>query len=199
MSNFHLDSPPTSMIVHGIRTTIPRRVISAWSLPLTHPTTNFWQKFHHTPLQLQTTAQQSRSFASTPANRKGPTMSVQGAVDKAKDAVQAVTDKVQEVTVQDGADKPALLLDEVTGEQVSKTELKKRQKAREKEAKKAEKDASRPAPAVGKAKKNTAEEDEGKLSPHVSSAALGGTTRELWWLTVWSSNTLRFGAGLSRR
>nr|OQO22810.1 hypothetical protein B0A51_10043 [Rachicladosporium sp. CCFEE 5018] len=81
------------------------------------------------------------------------------------EAVQAVTDKVKEVTMQD-ADKPKLLLDEVTGEQVSKSELKKRQKQREKAAEKAEKEAARAPPAASNPKKRSAEEDEGKLEPH---------------------------------
>ena len=43
-----------------------------------------------------------------------------------------------------------LLLDEVTGERVSKTELKKRQKQREKEAKKTESRATKQAPPAPK-------------------------------------------------
>jgi len=105
-------------------------------------------------------------------------MSVEGTVDAIKDGVQAVTDKVQEATIQDGgassAEKPALLLDEVTGEHVSKTELKKRQKNREKEAKKAEKEATRQAPPAPKNKKANAEEEEAKLNPNVS--AIGYST-----------------------
>ncbi|KAL3479944.1 hypothetical protein BJX99DRAFT_221534 [Aspergillus californicus] len=57
-----------------------------------------------------------------------------------------------------------LLLDEVTGEKVSKTELKKRQKLREKEAKKQEKAAA--APPKPAQKKTSAEEDEANLTPN---------------------------------
>lgn len=58
-----------------------------------------------------------------------------------------------------------LLLDEVTGEKVSKTELKRRQKLREKEAKKKEKEAAAP-PKVAQ-KKVSAEEEEANLTPNV--------------------------------
>jgi lysyl-tRNA synthetase class 2 len=61
-----------------------------------------------------------------------------------------------------------LHLDEVTGEMISKTELKKRQKAREKEAQKKEKDAAnkdkKPAQAAGK--KASAEASEKELTPN---------------------------------
>lgn len=60
-----------------------------------------------------------------------------------------------------------LILDEVTGEKVSKTELKKRQKAREKEAKKKEKAAAAPVAKVER-KKSSAEEEEANLTPNVS-------------------------------
>lgn len=59
-----------------------------------------------------------------------------------------------------------LLLDEVTGEKVSKTELKKRQKQREKEARKKEKDAAAPPKPE---KKVSAEEEEANLTPNVRS------------------------------
>ena len=59
-----------------------------------------------------------------------------------------------------------LVLDEVTGEKVSKTELKKRQKLREKEAKKKEKVASAP---PKQEKKVSAEEEEANLTANVSS------------------------------
>jgi lysyl-tRNA synthetase, class II len=60
-----------------------------------------------------------------------------------------------------------LHLDEMTGEMVSKTELKKRQKARDKDAKKKEKLVSKggevaPAPA----KRENAEADEKELTPN---------------------------------
>ncbi|KAJ5090002.1 lysyl-tRNA synthetase [Penicillium argentinense] len=58
-----------------------------------------------------------------------------------------------------------LLLDEVTGEKVSKTELKRRQKLREKEAKKKEKEAAAP-PKPQAAKKSSAEEEEANLTPN---------------------------------
>ncbi|KAF7586426.1 lysyl-tRNA synthetase [Aspergillus hancockii] len=58
-----------------------------------------------------------------------------------------------------------LLLDEVTGEKVSKSELKRRQKLREKEAKKKEKEAAAPPKAVGK-KSTSAEDEEANLTPN---------------------------------
>lgn len=63
-----------------------------------------------------------------------------------------------------------LLLDEVTGEKVSKTELKKRQKQREKDAKKKEKEAAAPPKTQ---KKVSAEEEEADLSPNVSIPGFG--------------------------
>ena len=57
-----------------------------------------------------------------------------------------------------------LHLDEVTGEMISKTELKKRQKLREKEAAKKEK-ADKAGPAPGAGKKNT-EAAEKELTPN---------------------------------
>ncbi|KAF1809305.1 putative Lysyl-tRNA synthetase, cytoplasmic [Eremomyces bilateralis CBS 781.70] len=59
-----------------------------------------------------------------------------------------------------------LLLDEVTGERVSKSELKKRQKKRTIDAKRAEKAASAPAPAKPVAKEASAEEKEKDLTPN---------------------------------
>ncbi|KAL4932796.1 lysine--tRNA ligase KRS1 [Aspergillus undulatus] len=59
-----------------------------------------------------------------------------------------------------------LLLDEVTGEKVSKTELKRRQKQREKEAKKKEKEAAAPPKAATEKKKVSAEEEEANLTPN---------------------------------
>ena len=110
-------------------------------------------------------------------------MSVQGAADAVKDTVQAVVDKVQEATISDNkpaeasaaaaatpsgdGSTPNLLLDEVTGEKVSKSELKKRQKQREREAKKAEAAATKQAPPPPKKKVN-ADEEEAKLNPNVS-------------------------------
>ena len=94
--------------------------------------------------------------------------STQGAADAVKDTVQDVADKVKEMTTADGSTQPNLLLDEVTGEKVSKTELKKRQKQREKEAKKAEKESTKQAPPQPKRKAASQEEEEGKLNPNVS-------------------------------
>ncbi|KAL1621965.1 lysyl-tRNA synthetase [Neofusicoccum ribis] len=65
------------------------------------------------------------------------------------------------VPVTEGDAQANLLLDEVTGERVSKTELKRRQKQREKEAKKAEKAAAAPP----KPKKEKAEAEE-ELTPN---------------------------------
>lgn len=58
-----------------------------------------------------------------------------------------------------------LHLDEVTGEKVSKSELKKRQKLRQLEEKKKEKAAAAPAKTE---KKVSAEEAESELTPNVS-------------------------------
>jgi lysyl-tRNA synthetase class 2 len=60
-----------------------------------------------------------------------------------------------------------LLLDEVTGEKVSKSELKRRQKKREKEAEKKDKAAAAP-PKPKAEKKTSAEDDEANLNPNVS-------------------------------
>ena len=58
-----------------------------------------------------------------------------------------------------------LHLDEVTGERISKSELKKRQKARDQEKKKKEKAAAAPPKPE---KKSNAEMDEANLNPNVS-------------------------------
>ncbi|KAL1649522.1 lysyl-tRNA synthetase [Diplodia intermedia] len=65
------------------------------------------------------------------------------------------------VPVPEGEAQQNLLLDEVTGERISKTELKRRQKQREKDAKKAEKAAAAPP----KAKKEKQENEE-ELTPN---------------------------------
>ncbi|KAK5136786.1 Protein kinase [Meristemomyces frigidus] len=108
-------------------------------------------------------------------------MSAQQAADAVKDTVQSVADKVQSLTTNDyaatGSDgtpagstpanaPPAAnhLLDEVTGEYVSKTELKKRQKLREKAQAKAGKEKK--APPAAKRKAGGDDDDESKLSPH---------------------------------
>jgi lysyl-tRNA synthetase class 2 len=59
-----------------------------------------------------------------------------------------------------------LQLDSVTGEMVSKSELKKRLKLREKEAKKKEKEAA--APPKAQKKVSAEEEEEANLTPNVS-------------------------------
>jgi hypothetical protein len=59
-----------------------------------------------------------------------------------------------------------LHLDEVTGEKVSKSELKKRQKLRLKEVEKKKKEAAAP-PKAATAKKSNAEADEKELNPNV--------------------------------
>jgi lysyl-tRNA synthetase, class II len=64
-----------------------------------------------------------------------------------------------------------LHLDEVTGERVSKSELKKRQKARAQEEKKKEKAAKAP-PKPTPEKKLSAEDEESELSANVCSLAL---------------------------
>ena len=63
-----------------------------------------------------------------------------------------------------------LHLDEVTGEKVSKSELKKRQKARETEKKKAEKAATAP-PKTEKKKAVSDEANESELNPNVCASA----------------------------
>ena len=60
-----------------------------------------------------------------------------------------------------------LHLDEVTGERISKSELKKRMKLREQEAKKAAKAAAAP-PKQAPKKKESEEIDESNLNPNVS-------------------------------
>lgn len=110
-------------------------------------------------------------------------MSAQGVVDAVKDGVQQVADKLQSATVSDSTaaptttdeakpnetkpneTKPQTLLDEVTGEYVSKSELKKRQKQRQKDIQKAERESTRQAPPT---KKKNAAEDEAQLNPNVS-------------------------------
>jgi lysyl-tRNA synthetase class 2 len=59
-----------------------------------------------------------------------------------------------------------LILDEVTGEKVSKTELKRRQKQRQKEEEKAKKAAAAPPKPIAVKKSNT-EADEKELNPNV--------------------------------
>nr|POE75523.1 lysine--trna ligase cla4 [Quercus suber] len=100
-------------------------------------------------------------------------MAAQQAVDAVKDAVSNVADQVAQLTTGEGANAttaavgnaPNLQKDEVTGEMVSKSELKKRQKQREKDAQKAERESQRQPPAASK-KKTSAGEDEEKLNPN---------------------------------
>ncbi|KAG9626989.1 hypothetical protein KCU64_g18510, partial [Aureobasidium melanogenum] len=89
----------------------------------------------------------------------------QAAANAVQQAVNTVADRVSELTTGDNAAAPTLYLDEATGEKVSKTELKKRQKQREKEAKKAEKAATTTAPPAKK-KTASAEEEEAHLNPN---------------------------------
>lgn len=99
-------------------------------------------------------------------------MSAQQAADAVKDAVSNVADKVSQLTTGEGSaaggTQPNLLKDDVTGEMVSKTELKKRQKQREKDAKKAERDANKTVPPASKRKAGAEAEDESQLNPNVS-------------------------------
>ncbi|KAI7603693.1 Lysine--tRNA ligase, partial [Hortaea werneckii] len=96
-------------------------------------------------------------------------MAAQQAADAVKDGVQAVADGVQSLTTGDNsanAPEAGKLLDEVTGEYISKTELKKRQKQREKEKIKAEKEATRKPPPPPKRKAGGEQEDESQLNPN---------------------------------
>lgn len=96
-------------------------------------------------------------------------MAAQQAADAVKDAVQTVADGVQNMTTSENSGPEAgKLLDEVTGEYVSKTELKKRQKQREKEKVKAEKEATKKPPPPPKRKAGGAAEEEGELNANVS-------------------------------
>ncbi|KAF1823625.1 lysyl-tRNA synthetase [Dissoconium aciculare CBS 342.82] len=88
-------------------------------------------------------------------------MAAEQAREVVENAVQAVAQGVEQLTTGEGS-QVNLILDEVTGERVSKTELKKRQKQREKEKQKAEREATRQAPPQPKRK--AAEEDEEKLN-----------------------------------
>lgn len=71
-----------------------------------------------------------------------------------------------------------LHLDEVTGEKVSKSELKKRIKQRQKDEEKAKKAAAAP-PKPVKEKKSNAEEEEKELTPNVSFILTGAISRDL--------------------
>ncbi len=107
--------------------------------------------------------------------------SPQRVAETLKESVQQVTDKVQEMTTADNAGAaggPSQLLDEVTGEHVSKSELKKRQKQREKDKQKAEREATRQPPPAAKRKAGPAEEE---LNPHVSDHDLLQSVQALTW------------------
>ncbi|WYZ37847.1 hypothetical protein EsH8_II_001353 [Colletotrichum jinshuiense] len=77
-------------------------------------------------------------------------------------APEPPTEQVKDLKVEETA---KLLKDDVTGEMVSKTELKKRQKARQREAEKAKKAAAAPPKPAAGAKKGNAEADEKNLDP----------------------------------
>lgn len=104
-----------------------------------------------------------------------------------------------------GADAAAavakLHLDEVTGEMISKTELKKRQKVREREAAKKEK-ADKAGPAAGAGKKS-AEAAEKELTPNQVCAFFPGACAKvarratILKLTLRPCSTLRFAQELS--
>jgi lysyl-tRNA synthetase, class II len=74
-----------------------------------------------------------------------------------------------------------LHLDELTGEKVSKSELKKRQKLREQDKKKAAKAAAAPPKAEAKKKVGSDEMDESNLNPNVSSPATSRPIDLLPW------------------
>ncbi|KAJ0167678.1 Lysine--tRNA ligase, cytoplasmic [Colletotrichum tanaceti] len=77
-------------------------------------------------------------------------------------APEPPTEQVKDLKVEETA---KLLKDDVTGEMVSKTELKKRQKARQREAEKTKKAAAAPPKPAGNPKKGNAEADEKNLDP----------------------------------
>jgi len=93
---------------------------------------------------------------------------VSSAAQAVKDAVDQTADKVGELTTETNNEgtTPSSILDAVTGEYVSKSELKKRQKQREKDAKKAEKAAAAPPPTAKPKKAASAEEEEAHLNPN---------------------------------
>ena len=89
--------------------------------------------------------------------------------DTVKDAVEGIVDAAKNATIGEssasaaGGTAPNLVEDPETGDKVSKTELKKRQKAREVAKKKAEKAAAAPKPA---ASKKTDKVDMSDLNPN---------------------------------
>ncbi|KAK4978413.1 lysyl-tRNA synthetase [Elasticomyces elasticus] len=97
------------------------------------------------------------------------------AANAVSNAVNRVADQLGEATISTGGESaaPSTVLDEVTGEQASKTELKKRIKLREKEEKRAAKEAEKAATAPPKPqKKESAEAAEAKLNPNVRTIPL---------------------------
>ena len=97
---------------------------------------------------------------------KTEVMATQQTADSANDTIQNVADKVKDMTTSDGTQQN-LLLDEVTGERVSKTELKRRQKNREKDAKKFDKTDKKPPPQP-KRKAVSQDQEESNLNANVS-------------------------------
>lgn len=118
-------------------------------------------------------------------------MATQKAADTVKDAVQNVADGVKNMTTSDGSPQPNSILDEATGEYVSKTELKKRQKQREKSSKKAERESTRQAPPQPKRKAASQEEDESQLNPNVSQAKLRPTMSLRNDTNTWTGRRIR--------
>jgi lysyl-tRNA synthetase class 2 len=91
-------------------------------------------------------------------------MAAESAKDAVQNVVQTVAQGIEHLTTGDGT-QVNLVLDEVTGDRVSKTELKKRQKQREKEKQKAEREATRQAPPPPR--RRAGGEDEEHLNPNV--------------------------------
>lgn len=123
-------------------------------------------------------------------------MAAEQVADTVKDAVNNVAEKVSQLTTSEPA--PNLVLDEVTGEKVSKSEFKKRQKQREKDVKKAEKEATRQPPPQAKRKAGSAEEDEAKLNPNVSQKAAVDCTHKRTRAKYWSSSLTCHGSAILR-
>lgn len=100
-------------------------------------------------------------------------MAAQQTTEAVKDAASKVAEGISQLTTGEGSNAAAaaadnalnLQKDEVTGEMVSKSELKKRQKLREKDAKKAERESQRQPPPAAK-KKAPAGAHEEELNPN---------------------------------
>jgi lysyl-tRNA synthetase class 2 len=90
--------------------------------------------------------------------------------DTVKDTVEGIVEQVKDATIgsssttEAASNAPNLQKDEETGEMVSKSELKKRQKARQAAAKKAEKAAAAPPPK----EKSKDKLDMSDLNPNVN-------------------------------